>query len=598
MIRDIRWRIAIPYIILILVVLVGLAAVLSQIARNAQLDDLQNNLLVQAKVLSENIKDEVGTADVDELDQLSRTWAELLQARVTLIGADGLVLGESDEDRTQMDNHIRRPEIQEALLSGKGSSIRYSITVGTEMMYAAVPVLDGDEIVGFARVALPIDAVEANVSQLRQVILTVAFITAIVAAVVAVVVAHRTIRSVRRLTRVASRMADGDLDARVYPEGRDEIGDLTRTFNYMADQLRDQMLDLANEQERIKAVLDNMADGVVITDSLGHITLINPAAEHLLGTDEEEAIGRTFTETVRHHELIETWQRGCSHQEEQMSVVELIHQESFIQMIVTPLEIAGREACLVILQDLTKIRRLETVRRDFISNISHELRTPLASLKALIETLQSGASDDPPAAERFLDLADQEVDALTQMVQELLELSRIESGRVPLRLAPLMVSEIIEPPLARLKPQAKRKSQKLKVKLPNDLPYVLVDAARIQQVVGNLVHNAIKYTPENGLITIQAKREIAKDDGKLYVLISVQDTGEGIPTSEIGRIFERFYKAERARSSGGTGLGLAIAKHLVEIHGGRIWVKSKEGKGSTFFFTVPAADMANEQQDH
>jgi two-component system phosphate regulon sensor histidine kinase PhoR len=597
-IRDIRWRIAIPYIILILVVLVGLAAVLSQIARNAQLDDLQNNLLVQAKVLSENIKDEVGTADVDELDQLSRTWAELLQARVTLIGADGLVLGESDEDRTQMDNHIRRPEIQEALLSGKGSSIRYSITVGTEMMYAAVPVLDGDEIVGFARVALPIDAVEANVSQLRQVILTVAFITAIVAAVVAVVVAHRTIRSVRRLTRVASRMADGDLDARVYPEGRDEIGDLTRTFNYMADQLRDQMLDLANEQERIKAVLDNMADGVVITDSLGHITLINPAAEHLLGTDEEEAIGRTFTETVRHHELIETWQRGCSHQEEQMSVVELIHQESFIQMIVTPLEIAGREACLVILQDLTKIRRLETVRRDFISNISHELRTPLASLKALIETLQSGASDDPPAAERFLDLADQEVDALTQMVQELLELSRIESGRVPLRLAPLMVSEVIEPPLARLKPQAKRKSQKLKVKLPNDLPYVLVDAARIQQVVGNLVHNAIKYTPENGLITIQARRDIAKDDGKLYVLISVQDTGEGIPTSEIGRIFERFYKAERARSSGGTGLGLAIAKHLVEIHGGRIWVKSKEGKGSTFFFTVPAADMANEQQDH
>jgi two-component system phosphate regulon sensor histidine kinase PhoR len=184
------------------------------------------------------------------------------------------------------------------------------------------------------------------------------------------------------------------------------------------------------------------------------------------------------------------------------------------------------------------------------------------------------------------------------MVQELLELSRIESGRVPLRLAPLMVSEIIEPPLARLKPQAKRKSQKLKVKLPNDLPYVLVDAARIQQVVGNLVHNAIKYTPENGLITIQARRDIAKDDGKLYVLISVQDTGEGIPTSEIGRIFERFYKAERARSSGGTGLGLAIAKHLVEIHGGRIWVKSKEGKGSTFFFTVPAADMANEQQDH
>lgn len=590
MFRDFRWRIAIPYIVLILVVLVGLAVVLSQVGRDIQLDDLQSSLLVQARVVADRVREDLAEPDETTIDDIAKDMADLLQARVTIIDPDGVVLGESDQDRRQMDNHLKRPEIQEALAGGEGSSIRYSTTIGAEMMYAAVPVMDGGEISAYTRVALPIATVEANVSQLRQVILSVALVTALVAALVAVVVADRTVHSVRQLTQVAGRMADGDLNARMYTASRDEVGDLARAFNNMADQLRDQVNDLAEKQDRLRAVLANMADGVVITDSLGRISLINPAAERLLDAEQDEAIGRTFAEIAKHHELIESWMSGCSRGEEQVSIVEMERKGSFIQMIVTPLEGTVEQACLVILQDLTRIRRLETVRRDFISNISHELRTPLASLKALIETLQGGAMEDPPAAERFLDRADLEVDSLTQMVLELLELSRIESGMVPLRLAPVRVDQVIDPPVERLKPQAKRNSQKLSVKLPEDLPLVLVDASRIQQVVGNLVHNAIKYTPEGGSITVRAERELAEMDGKAHVVVSVTDTGAGIPTSEVGRVFERFYKADRARSSGGTGLGLAIAKHLVEAHGGEIWVRSKEGKGSTFAFTLPAAD--------
>jgi two-component system phosphate regulon sensor histidine kinase PhoR len=255
------------------------------------------------------------------------------------------------------------------------------------------------------------------------------------------------------------------------------------------------------------------------------------------------------------------------------------------------------------LQDLTRIRRLETVRRDFISNISHELRTPLAGLKALVDTLRDGALEDPPAARRFLDRMETEADALTQMVKELLELSRIESGRVPLRLRPTPVANVILPPIERLTPQAERAKLTIDVDLPAELPLVLAEEQRIQQVVTNLVHNALKFTPEGGRITVKCSRLQVKSSGTAqpstpnlepgtlpegdWVLVSVQDTGIGIPEDDLDRIFERFYKTDRARSSGGTGLGLAIAKHIVQGHGGQIWAESVEGKGSTFFFCLP-----------
>jgi two-component system phosphate regulon sensor histidine kinase PhoR len=240
---------------------------------------------------------------------------------------------------------------------------------------------------------------------------------------------------------------------------------------------------------------------------------------------------------------------------------------------------------LVILQDLTRVRRLETVRRDFISNISHELRTPLASLKALADTLRDGALEDPPAARRFLDRMEVEVDALTQMVQELLELSRIESGQVGFEIAPVPVADVINPPLERLRPQAERADLQLSIDLAPDLPPVLADAERMRQVITNLVHNAIKFTPPGGEVAISATA------GQDEVIISVRDTGVGIPADDLPRIFERFYKADRARSGGGTGLGLAIAKHIVLAHGGRIWAESVEGRGSTFSVALPATDF-------
>jgi two-component system phosphate regulon sensor histidine kinase PhoR len=351
----------------------------------------------------------------------------------------------------------------------------------------------------------------------------------------------------------------------------------------MAQQLREQMTTLTEERGRLSAVLDHMADGVLITDETSEVQLMNVAAARILDTTEDQALGRSFAQVVPHHALIELWKECRERSEEQIEAVELSHQGLFLQGIITPFEEAEVEGYLVILQDLTRIRRLETVRRDFISNISHELRTPLAGLKALVDTLRGGAIKDPAATKRFLKRMETEVDSLTQMVEELLELSTIESRQVPLRLSPTAVAEVVIPPCERLRSQAERAGLGLTILLPPDLPYVVADTGRAQQVLTNLVHNAIKFTPPGGSITVAAR------PGETEVTVLVQDTGVGIPADDLPRIFERFYKSDRARSGGGTGLGLAIAKHVVQGHGGRIWVESIEGQGSTFSFTLLVA---------
>jgi two-component system phosphate regulon sensor histidine kinase PhoR len=294
--------------------------------------------------------------------------------------------------------------------------------------------------------------------------------------------------------------------------------------------------------------------------------------------------GHTLAEVLRNHQLVELLQRCKRSGETEAITVEGGKKRTYMEALATPLGPTLPGSILLLLHDLTDLRRLETVRRDFISNISHELRTPLASLKALTETLQESAIDDPPAARRFLQRMETEVDALSLMVSELLELSRIESGRVPLQMKSTPPINLLTMAVERLRLQAERAGLTVEIDCSEkDFPHILADPIRLEQVIVNLLHNAIKFTPSGGKITTRAIH-----DGNM-VIFSVADTGIGIPMKDLGRIFERFYKADRSRSGGGTGLGLAISRHLVEAHGGRIWVESSEGQGSTFFFSIPTA---------
>ncbi len=425
-------------------------------------------------------------------------------------------------------------------------------------------------------------------------VLGLAAVLGILAAMgIAWVVAERTTRPLRAVGEAADRIAAGETTSRILPVRRDEVGEFIVAFNHMVDSQRDQIDRLSEEHQQFGIVLDQMADGVLITDNLSYVTLINPAACRMLRTEEEEALGRSFAAVVRQHQLIELWQRCRVQDAEQVEAVE-IGMDLFLQVVVTPFEQKGASGYLIILQDLTQVRRLQTMRRDFISNLSHELRSPLASLRAVVETLQDGALDDPPAAVRFLDRAEREVDTMTQMVDELTELSQIESGQIRLRLAPVTIPEIVHVPLERSREQAERGGLELLVQIPDDLPPVLVDSERIQQVVTNLLHNAIKFTPPGGTVMLEASIANAGNATPYEVTVAISDTGSGIAKQDLPRIFERFYKSDRARTRGrgGTGLGLAIARHIIQSHGGRLWVRSKEGKGSTFYFTLPLAAAA------
>jgi two-component system phosphate regulon sensor histidine kinase PhoR len=347
----------------------------------------------------------------------------------------------------------------------------------------------------------------------------------------------------------------------------------------MAARLKDMVALISSERDRFSVTLSNMADGIVVVDGESRVTLVNRAAEAMFEVTEAEAAQNSFVNVVRDYELDDVLQRCLRSREQQAGMVETSRAKRSLGIVATPLK--ENPGCLLLIRDLTEFRRLESVRRDFISNISHELRTPLASLKALAETLREGALDDTSVAKDFLGKMTTEVDRLAQMVDELGELSRIESGDSPIRREFFNAAGTIEQAAARLRAQAERAGVHLDSSIPPDLPQAIGDRERVERVLINLIHNAIKFTDAGGSITVSAETE----GGNLRV--SVADTGIGIPADDLPRIFERFYKADKARTGSGTGLGLAIAKHIVEAHGGAIWAESTEGRGSVFSFSLP-----------
>jgi two-component system phosphate regulon sensor histidine kinase PhoR len=581
---TIRWRIAVPYLALIMVTILGLSLFFAGTLKRVALDEAQSDLMLQARLVGHALRAPLAARDMGSVGSIASDYAALLGARITVIAPDGTVLAETDQDRAEMRNHLYRPEIQQALVAGQGTAVRPSDTIGVEMIYAAVSIAAGDEPLGFVRVALPERDLSAQLDAMRRVLAAVAAGASAMALVLAVLVAESTTRPVRRLSAFVRRLADGELDQRLLASSNDEVGQLTDDVMEMAERLRGTIAHLNAESARLSGVLNSMADAVLISNGEGNVTLMNPAAQQLLFTTQQEALGRSFTQVVRHFELAKVWEATLDASSSRSELVDL--GDRFLQITVSALDDVEPGTRLVVLQDLTHVRRLEGIRREFVSNISHELRTPLASMRAIVDTLAAGALDDPPAARRFVERMDAEIDALSQMVEELLELSRIESGRVPIRLERIALPPVVRAAVERLLPQAERAHLTVTLNLSDMLPLVLGDGQRLQQVVTNLVHNAIKFTPGGGSIQIEAR---AADD---RVVVSVSDTGVGIPPALHERVFERFFKADRSRSTAGTGLGLAIAKHIVLAHGGQIWVESEPGKGSRFFFTVLRAPAA------
>ncbi len=421
---------------------------------------------------------------------------------------------------------------------------------------------------------------------------------------------RRTTRRIRQLSLLIKRRTMASLEQqlrRLEPTEAEELGELTEAINKLTTELAAVFQRITAERNAMAGLLQNMTDGIINTDASGTVMSINTAAYRILGLPSASLVeGRSFMQVVRDHEVNALLRQTLRDGHERVEVLEVGPHRLQLQVKTTLIEedapaneLPPARTGLVVLQDLTELHRLERVRRDFVANISHELRTPLASVKLMVETMQAVLEDDPVAARDFLSRIDTEVDGLTQLVRELLELSKIESGQVKLSLKAVDLRELVEQSAERLRAQAERHGLQLQVApygSEESFPNGLVDPDRIIQVLINLTHNAIKFTPVGGSITLsveQFKDNPPEKGTAAKLVIRVKDTGTGIPPDDLGRIFERFYKVDKSRAGTetGTGLGLAIAKHIVQAHGGEIWAESEFGRGSTFSFTLPVFSL-------
>lgn len=392
---------------------------------------------------------------------------------------------------------------------------------------------------------------------------------------------RKTARSMETMAAGARRLAEGDLEHRISPTTAAETSEMASSFNAMAATIRDTVRDLSGERNKLSAILNTMADGVVVLESDGSVSLMNQAAQWLLDIRTAEPLGIRLVEMVRDRDLLQVVTEALESVRPHHDEVELLHRGAFVSVIVTPLSGDGSKGALLTLHDLSSVRKLETTRREFVSNVSHELRSPLASIKALVETLQDGALEEREVAIDFMGRIQKDVDRMGSLVDDLLALSRLESGQTPIDLGPLDLRTLTEQVIGDFK--ARLQNVDMESSLSPELPIVTGDEDMVRQALLNLLENALRFTPGGGRIVIGA----VTDDESVEVRIT--DTGSGIPAEHLPHVFERFYKVDRARHDGGTGLGLAIVKHIVQVHGGDVRVESEEGAGSTFAFTLPRA---------
>ena len=579
--RSIYWKITIPFMLLILASMSVLGFYMVYSTRNNQIKHLETQLLNEARLVAKiSLPAFSESGKQSELDSVAKTINKEIQARITLIAKDGTVLGDTDQDPLTMENHATRPEVLAALSSGVGQSTRYSATLHENMMYVAVSVINQGQVLGIARVALPLTAVESSVNVTIVTIVSAIAIVAILVILAAALIARMITRPMRQITKAAEGIATGKLDQQITVRTNDEIGRLGHAFNEMSLSLKTTMATIMDERGKLTTVLTSLTDGVVMTDSEGKILFVNPAAEWLFNFKEAIVSGHPLIEAV-HDDKIEDIAKKCLKTATQQTIQLDSVTGRFLRVIAIPITNGKSSAALILFQDLTELRNLQTMRRELIGNISHELRTPIAGIKAIVETLRDGSVNDKEVVNDFLSKIDSEVDRLIQMVSEVTELSRIETGQAEFNMAPTDLNLLIEEVVAQMSPLAQRQEITIATALATSLPVVRADKERIRQTVINLVHNAIKFNHPGGMVTVSTKVDTES------FIVNVLDTGIGISKEDLPHVFERFYKADKARPRGGSGLGLAIAKHTIEAHGGHIWVKSEEGKGSSFGFSIP-----------
>jgi len=579
MFRRLQSRLVLSLVLLVVAGIGILGIYLVNSVRATYTAEVVARLEVSARIIAQLSQPGLRAGDDVAITGLVQSLSPQLGAQLTIIDAAGRTLGDSQEGELTLD-YSGRPEVAAALAAEVGDDIRYDITVDAWQLYVAVPVSEGDEVLGVVRLASPLTAVDAAVGGIVRPVSTALAIAAAAAVILALYLSRSLSRPLAQMTDVIRRLTQGEFWMRVSIKTDDELARLGQSFNEMSSNIESTVAYIAEENRKLSTVVSSMVDGVIMTDTSGNVLLANPAAEKLFGFRQDRVKARSFLEAVRDYEIDEVL-RACLHTGTEQTVqVESGVGKCFLRVIAVPLITDRLVGALLVFQNLTELRNLQTMRRELVGNISHELRTPLATIKAIVETLQDGAISDQQLTLNFLANVDSEVDRMTQIIAELTELSRIESGKAELNLSEVDLNDLVREVIAQLGPYIERQGITIELQLGSNLPRVMADKERIRQVVTNLVHNAIKFTPAGGQVSASSRQENGS------VRVTIADNGIGIPKDDLPHVFERFYKADKARSSGGTGLGLAIAKHIIQAHSGTIEVVSEEGRGSEFSFSL------------
>ena len=584
LLHSLQWRIVLSYTVLIIVSMGAVSIYLVNFVRDSHISGLEERLEREAVLAAESLApffDE--GADVDNLRQAGDRVGRLIDARITVIDRDGVVLADTWQSPDELQNQGQRPEVREALAGGISWSTRVSTALGEELLYTAAPIRTDGELVGVARVAIPTSAIRSSVNRIIATISVSALVVSALSLALGYYLARRTARSVRSVTEAVRQVALGDLNHHVEALSADETRELADAFNSMAASLRRMVQELSGERDKLSAVLDTMADGVALIGPEERTELVNSAGLEMLRVREPEPIGKRFPEVVRDPDLYRLVASCLETQEQQHGEVELFQPIRYLSAIATPIIEGEATSVLLTIHDLTRMYQVETTRREFVTNVSHELRSPLASVKAIVETLDNGALEEAEVARDFVRRIDWEVDRMSRLIEDLLDLARLDSRQGLLSLNTVDLRLLMTEVKESFQERADYKNVRVEVIAPERLPRAVGDEERLRQVLINLLDNALKFTPGSGWVTLSA---YPVDE---VVRVGVRDSGAGIPEDHLPHIFERFYKADRSRQGGGTGLGLAIVKHIVQAHGSEVAVQSREGEGSAFTFTLPRA---------
>lgn len=585
----------------ILILLIGCSMLvagifMAKVLENSHIKSLQDNMERVLHVITATGDWNRKGTDTELISYYSEQAKHLKEAtfeRLTYVRADGKVLGDSDQSPEQMDNHLNRPEIASAAANGVGYVTRYSDTLKEKMLYAAIPVKnEALETTGFLRISMSLEQVGKSIRSLWYFLISGLIILFLIAGIVSYRIAKGITHPIEKMTKVAQQITNMNYQSRVPAYSNDEVGQLGQAINRMSESLQQQMARIQENERRLQGVMENMMSGIMMIDREERIMLLNPSAEYILGFSSQELLGKKYNEAKQQYEFTKLIQECIETQDSiRDEMVFYYPAERILDIHLSPIAHEDEEwsGVLIVIHDITAVRRLERMRSEFVANVSHELKTPIAAVKGFAETLLAGALNDKETAVSFLQIIFDESERLNRLIGDILELSKIESKRIPMNFSPIYLPEFLERSLSVLRKEAEKKHIELSMLVDDDI-YIEADEDRLRQIIINLLSNGIAYTHDGGKVKVRVEpldKNVDGDYERLRLIVS--DTGMGIPKKDLPRIFERFYRVDKARSrsSGGTGLGLSIVKHLVELHKGTIRVDSEVGVGTRFTIELP-----------